>query len=97
MTWRAANPAAREVVDVFGLTDEVIDLADQAGKGCATALARHITDLRPRYVEYDGGWAHLTQSPIWTQMKELTLSVFTLKNSTELHTYGVLTRLETKK
>ena len=58
LTRRAATPADREVVDVFGLTDEVIDLADQAGRGCATALARHVTDLRPQYIEYDGGWAH---------------------------------------
>lgn len=66
---RASTPAAREVVDVFGLTDKVIELSDEERVVCATALANHVLDLTCRYVEYEGQWAHFETPDDFTRYK----------------------------
>lgn len=51
-----------EVVDVYGITDDVARKADEISRGFPTAIARSIADLHPRFLEYKGDWAHF-ESP----------------------------------
>ncbi len=58
MERRTGNIVDYEVVDVYGITDDVARIADEIGRGFPTAIKHGIPELRPRFLEYEGDWAH---------------------------------------
>jgi CTP:molybdopterin cytidylyltransferase MocA len=62
MTRRTGNVVDQEVVDVYGITHEVARRADEISRGFPTAIARSIPELHPRFLRYEGDWAHF-ESP----------------------------------
>lgn len=58
MTRRPGNVVDYEVVDVYGITDGIAQLADEIGRGFPTAIKHSIPDVAPQFLEYEGDWAH---------------------------------------
>jgi len=62
MTRRTGNIVDFEVVDIYGITPEIAQIADEIERGFPTAIKESISELNPRFLEHEGDWAHF-ESP----------------------------------